>query len=193
VVTAVLDSLSARAGAEDDRSHAQRYHDGLHEAMRRLLASGLLPERARQPVKAWVHVSLADLLMLDADSALQAEWTARVRARWAAHRAAASAGAGDGAAWLDGDAARAVSCDALLTPVVTGEVNLAVLDDLVRLCVELARISGGGTGPQDHSETSPRCRARQASRTGPGRRPSLRPRWGARRLSRRSSAKPRYF
>jgi hypothetical protein len=65
VVGAVLDALSAPAGAEDDRSHAQRYHDGLHEAMRRLLAAGLLPERAGQPVRALVHVSLADLMRLD--------------------------------------------------------------------------------------------------------------------------------
>jgi hypothetical protein len=39
--------------------------------MRRLLAAGLLPERAGQPVKAWVHISLADLLLLDAGSTLQ--------------------------------------------------------------------------------------------------------------------------
>jgi hypothetical protein len=152
VVTAVLDALSAPMGAEDTRSHGQRYHDGLQEAMRRLLAGGLLPERAGQPVKAWAHVSLADLLVLDADSALQEQWIARVRARWAAHRAAASVGGGDGAAWLDGDAARAVACDASLTPVVTGEVNPAVLDDLVRLCVELAL--GGGPGPQDSPASS---------------------------------------
>jgi hypothetical protein len=61
VVGAVLEALSAPAGAEDDRSHAQRYHDGLQEAMRCLVAAGLLPERAGQPVKALVHVSLADL------------------------------------------------------------------------------------------------------------------------------------
>ena len=36
VVQSVLDSLSAPAGAEDTRSYAQRYHDALHEAMRRL-------------------------------------------------------------------------------------------------------------------------------------------------------------
>jgi Domain of unknown function (DUF222) len=36
VVGAVLDALSAPAGAEDTRSHAQRYHDALQEAMRRL-------------------------------------------------------------------------------------------------------------------------------------------------------------
>jgi hypothetical protein len=34
VVGTVLDALSAPAGAEDDRTQAQRYHDALHEAMR---------------------------------------------------------------------------------------------------------------------------------------------------------------
>ena len=93
-VAAVLDALSAPAGEEDDRTKGQRYHDALAEAMRRLAASGMLPERAGQPVKAWAHISLADLLLLDGDSALQQEWTERVRARWAARRAhAAEAGA----------------------------------------------------------------------------------------------------
>jgi hypothetical protein len=36
VVAAVLDALSAPAGAEDDRTKGQRYHDALAEAMRRL-------------------------------------------------------------------------------------------------------------------------------------------------------------
>src|SRR6476660_3157627 len=105
--------------------------------MRRLAASGMLPERAGQPVKAWAHISLADLMLLDGDSALQEQWTERVRARWAAHRAqAAETGASDGA-WLDGDAAKAIACDAAMAPVVTGDVNVDALDDLVRLCVEL--------------------------------------------------------
>ena len=51
VVTAVLESLSAPAGAQDTRTREQRYHDALEEAMRRLVACGLLPERAGQPVK----------------------------------------------------------------------------------------------------------------------------------------------
>ena len=80
IVAAVLDALSAPAGAEDDRSQAQRYHDALQEAMQRLVTAGLLPERAGQPVKALVHMSLADLMVLDGSSALQEEWTARVRA-----------------------------------------------------------------------------------------------------------------
>ncbi len=108
--------------------------------MRRLLAAGLLPGRAGQPVRAVVHVPLADLMLLDGDSVLMQEWTAQVRGRWAAHRAAASMGGSDGGAWLDGDAARTFSCDASLTPVVTGEVNPAALDDLVRLCVQLDKL-----------------------------------------------------
>ena len=105
--------------------------------MRRLAASNLLPERAGQPVKAWAHISLADLLRLDGSSALQDQWTAQVRARWAAHRAAASETGSDGGAWLDGDAAEAIACDAAMAPIVTGDVNVAALEDLIRLCVEL--------------------------------------------------------
>ena len=63
-VSAVLDALAAPAGAEDDRSQEQRYHDALQEAMSRLIAAGILPERAGQPVKVWAHISLADLLRL---------------------------------------------------------------------------------------------------------------------------------
>jgi hypothetical protein len=84
-----------------------------------------------------------------------------VRARWAAHRAAASVGGSDGAAWLDGDAAAAVTCDALLTPVVTGEVNPAALDDLVRLCVELAGHGSGRCG-DGAGAAAPTARGREA-------------------------------
>ena len=139
VVGRVLDALGAPAGKDDDRTKEQRYHDALAEAMRRLVASDLVPGRAGQPVKAWVHLSLADLLLLDGDSALQEEWTARVRERWAACRAFASETGSDGGAWLDGDAAGGVACDAAMAPLVTGDVNIDALEDLVRLCVELER------------------------------------------------------
>jgi hypothetical protein len=151
VVGRVLDALSAPAGTEDDRTRDQRYHDALAEAMRRLVASDLLPERAGQPVKAWAHISLADLLLLDGDSALQEQWTAQIRARWAAARAFASETGSDGGAWLDGDAAEGIACDAAMAPIVTGDVNVAALEDLVRLCVELNRLrradGGGRPGP----------------------------------------------
>ena len=139
IVTAVLESLSAPMGAEDTRTREQRYHDGLQEAMRRLVASGLLPERAGQPVKVWAHISLAELRAMDDGSVLETEWVTEMRIRWAARRAETADGSGsDGAAWLDGDAARAVACDAMITPVVTGDVDPGALDDLVRLCLQLA-------------------------------------------------------
>jgi len=64
---------------------------------------------------------------------------------------------GDGGAWLDGDAAGAMACDAAMAPFVTGEVNPDALEDLVRLCVDLDRLrhhprtgqdgtGGGGEG-----------------------------------------------
>jgi len=149
VVGAVLDALSAPAGAEDTRSHAQRCHDALHEAMRRLVGGGLVPERAGQPVKVLAHISLSDLMRLEGSSALQDQWTAQVRAAWAAHRAAASVGGSDGGAWLEGDAAQAVACDASVMPIVTGDVNPAALDDLVRMCVYLDRL-----GRHGHDSTS---------------------------------------
>jgi Domain of unknown function (DUF222) len=133
----VLDALGAKAGQDDDRTRDQRYHDALQEALRRLVASDLLPERAGQPVKAWVHISLADLLLLDGDSALQEQWTAQIRERWAASRAFASETGSDGGAWLAGQDAEAIACDAAMAPVVTGDVNVDALQDLVRLCVEL--------------------------------------------------------
>jgi hypothetical protein len=142
VVTAVLDALSAPAGAEDTRTREQRYHDALEDAMRRLVASGLLPERAGQPVRVWAHVSLAELRALDDGSVLQAEWIGEMAVQWAARRAAASVTGGDGAAWLDGTSARAVACDATLSPVVTGQVDPGALDDLVGLCLQYA-----GHGP----------------------------------------------
>ena len=158
VVTAVLEALSAPAGAEDTRTKDQRYHDALEDAMRRLVASGLLPERAGQPVKVWAHVSLAELRALDDGSVLAQEWAGEMAVRWAARRAAASQAGSDGAAWLDGQPARAMACDASVIPVVTGGIDPAALDELVSLCLQFA-----GHGPH--------CGARpNAGPSSPGRR-----------------------
>ena len=112
------------------------------ERMRRLVASGLLPKRAGQPVRVWAHVSLAELRTLDDGSVLAQEWVGEMAVRWAARRAAASQTGSDGAAWLDGKAVRAVACDASVIPVVTGGIDPGALDDLVALCLQYA-----GHGP----------------------------------------------
>jgi hypothetical protein len=162
LVSTVLDALSAPMDAEDTRTREQRYHDALEEAMRRLIAANLLPERAGQPARAWAHITLADLIVLDADSALQNEWIARVRAQWAGSRAAASVDGSDGAAWLDGDAADAFACDASITPIVIGEVNHGALPDLVKLCQELGGHGPGHCGPDGTGPVPPTERSREA-------------------------------
>jgi len=155
MVQAVLDALSAPAGAGDLRTRPQRYHDALAEAMKRLLASNLLPQRAGQPVKALVHMSFADLCELDVDSKLQEAWIAGYRARWAGQRAAASVSTGDGGAWLEGDAARTVAYDAMLVPVVTGDLDLGAVEQLIGQCVQydhLRRQASDTTGAEGRAD-----------------------------------------
>jgi Domain of unknown function (DUF222) len=149
MVQAVLDALSAPQGADDLRTRPQRYHDALQDAMKRLLASDLLPKRAGQPVKALVHIYFAELAEMDEDSALQDRWIAEYRARWAAHRAAASVAIGDGGAWLEGDAARAAACDAMIIPVVTGDIDPGAIEDLITLCVRYHALRTGAPDPAD--------------------------------------------
>ena len=151
-VQAVLDALSAPADAADTRTREQRCHDALLEAMRRLAAAGMLPERAGQPVKVWVHIPLAELLAMDGSTALVREWAGQMRAAWAGHRAEAAEGGGDIGAWLNGDAAKAVACDAAMAPIVTGEVNPDALEDLVRLCVQLDKLRRHGTPGGDGTD-----------------------------------------
>ncbi|HEX6525441.1 MAG TPA: DUF222 domain-containing protein [Streptosporangiaceae bacterium] len=149
MVQAVLDALGVSAGAGDLRTEAERYHDGLQEAMRRLLASSLLPQRAGAPVKATVHIPLAALRGMDGASLLEDSWVAEARAQWAGRRAAGSVAGGDGGAWLDGDAARAVLCDAMVVPVVFGDIDVAALEQLITACAryhQLRGADGGGTG-----------------------------------------------
>ncbi|MGH3401025.1 MAG: DUF222 domain-containing protein, partial [Streptosporangiaceae bacterium] len=55
-VQEVLDTLGKKAGPEDDRSAGQRRHDALEEAMRLLLASGCLPDRAGQAAQVQLHM-----------------------------------------------------------------------------------------------------------------------------------------
>src|SRR6202050_3749812 len=154
MVQAALDALSAPSGGGDLRTRPQRYHDALGEAMRRLLASDLLPKRAGQPVKALVHLYFAELRELDEDSALQDKWIGEYRARWAGHRAAASVSTGDGGAWLEGDAAREVVCDAMIIPVVTGDIDPGAVEELIALCVTFHQLRTQGTTTPDPASTA---------------------------------------
>jgi len=60
---AVIGALGKPFGPEDTRSLAQRRHDALEEAMMRLLAAdGMLPQRAGQPVRLELDITLPELL-----------------------------------------------------------------------------------------------------------------------------------
>jgi len=114
---AVLEALGKRAGPEDIRTAGQRRHDALEEACRRLIAAGMVPDRAGQPTQVQVHMTLSQLRGLSGDSASEAAW------------AAARAGQ---PGWLAGPEADAAACDATVVPVVTGHVDWAALACLTR-------------------------------------------------------------
>jgi Domain of unknown function (DUF222) len=135
---AVLESLAKKAGPEDTRTGAQRRHDALEEACRRLIASGMLPGRAGQPTQVFLHMTLAELRAAPGASAAEAAWFAARAAQ---------------PGWLTGPAADATACDATLAPVVTGHVDWAVLDRMTEVY-----LASKGLGPDP---TSP------AAATGP--------------------------
>src|SRR5689334_7237520 len=152
-VQTVLDALSAPSGADDDRSHDQRYHDALQEAMRRLMAGGLVPQRSGAPLRVWAYISLADLMRLPGSAELVAQWAAQLHARWAGQRAAAAEQGGHQGLWLDGDAAKGIACGAQVAPVIVGDLDTAALGDLIRLCAQLDKLQHGPGDPgQDQDD-----------------------------------------
>ena len=73
-VTEVLDTLGKKGGPEDNRTAGQRGHDALEEAMRLLLASGCLPERAGQPAQVQLHLGLDELLSMPGAAQAARAW-----------------------------------------------------------------------------------------------------------------------
>ncbi len=68
---------------------------------------------------------------------------------------AASVSTGDGGAWLDGDEVRKIACDAMIVPVVTGDIDPGAVEELIGLCVRYHRLrtqapaGPRGSGPRD--------------------------------------------
>jgi hypothetical protein len=137
-LSAVLESLGKRAGPEDNRTAAQRRHDALEEACRRLITAGMLPARAGQPTQAQVHITLAQLRGMPGASDAEAAW-----------RAAATAEHG----WLRGPEAEAATCDATLAPIVTGHVDPTALDRMVEVFLTSHGLDAGvGLGLPGHDK-----------------------------------------
>jgi|tagenome__1003787_1003787.scaffolds.fasta_scaffold20957044_2 hypothetical protein len=148
---AVLDSLGKKAGREDERTLAQRYHDALQLACELLLRARLVPDRAGADTRVDAVIDLARLLGLPGASELHEAWLAALTGEHG---------------YLDGLDAEAAACDAIITPVVIGHPDLAVVDQMIDVIV--AHLGGAGvddvsSGASDRSQAlSPQ--ARQALR-----------------------------
>ena len=141
-LSAVLDKLGKRAGPEDTRTAAQRRHDALEEACRRLLGGGMLPSRTSRQLM--VHITLSQLRGMPGASAAEAAW-----------RAAAAREHG----WLTGPEADAAACDATVVPIVTGRPDPAALDRLVDVFLTGHGIAGGEGPPSGRLATGGRLAA----------------------------------
>jgi len=127
---AVLDALGKRVGPEDTRSRDQRHHDALEEALRRLIASGCLPDRAGQSTQIQLHLTLDDLI-----------------------RGAGGQPGSAGAPWPGPAAGPGDDCDAVIAPVVTGQVDHELLG-------KLASTVGAAPRP-DHASDRGQAAARE--------------------------------
>jgi hypothetical protein len=115
-VQAVLESLGKKRGPEDDRSEPQRFHDALQEACELLIRADMVPDRAGADTRVDAVISLGELLALPGASEVQDAWLAAL--------------AGEHA-HLAGQSAEAAACDVVITPVVTGRLDLSVVDKMI--------------------------------------------------------------
>jgi hypothetical protein len=75
-------------------------------------------------------------------SVFEQQWRDWAAAEWAARRGAATVLGSDGAVWLEGAAAEAAGCDAMMVPVVFASIDWRALDHMVDQCAELRGIRG---------------------------------------------------
>ncbi len=133
-----------------------------YQCCQRLIAARMLPGRDGQPVHVQVHVDLATLRGLPGAPGQAAGWSPGQAAGWSPGQAAgwspgqaagwspARAAADPGSVYLSGVDAEAAACDATITPVVTGQLDWTVLDQLATLFVK-----AHGCGLDHHRDRPP--------------------------------------
>src|SRR3984885_5645836 len=120
-LAAVIDALGKNRGPEDLRTAQQRYHDALQEACELLIRAKMIPDRAGADTRVDVTIPLSDLLAMDGASAVEDTW---LRARAGEH------------GYLAGKDAEAISCDAMIVPVVTGSPQWDLIREMIHLVTE---------------------------------------------------------
>lgn len=118
-VRAVCEALGKKRGAEDTRTEGQRFHDALQEGCELLLRAKLVPDRAGSDTRVDAVISLAELRGMDGATAIEDAWLVGARPGLLGY--------------LTGKDAEAVSCDALIVPVVTGGCDWEVIGQMIEL------------------------------------------------------------
>jgi hypothetical protein len=131
-VTAVLEALGKKRGPEDDRTAAQRFHDGLQEGCELLIRAKMVPDRAGSDTRVDVEIPLSALRGMDGAPLIEEAW---LRAR------AGQPG------YLAGKDAEVIVCDALIVPIVTGSPNWAVIAQMITLLNQACAYRGGPGQP----------------------------------------------
>jgi hypothetical protein len=139
-VQAVLESLGKKRGPEDDRSEPQRFHDALQEACELLIRADMTPDRAGADTRVDAVISLAELLALPGAPELTQAWLAALVGEHA---------------HLAGLGAEAAACDAIVTPVVTGHPDLAIVDQMIDIILTYLDPAETGAAEGDAAETHP--------------------------------------
>ncbi len=149
---AILDALGKKKGPEDIRTQAQRNHDALEEACRRLIAAKCTPDRAGQPTQIQLHMTLDQQLGHEPGTGGQPGPTGAQSGTGEVVRRILFPGiddltrpqpdgwTGPGALATAGDL-----CDASIVPIVTGHVDHELLDKLA------ATLLGEACGPGTQS------------------------------------------
>ena len=127
-----------------------------NQCCQRLIAARMLPGRDGQPVHVQVHVDLATLRGLPGAPGLEAGWSP------------ARAAADPGSVYLTGTDAEAAACDASITPVVSGQLDWTLLDQLTRLFL---KAHGRGLDHHRDQPPAPGHRNRYGNRQGRGHEP----------------------
>ena len=155
-VRAVCEALGKRHGAEDLRSEAQRFHDALQEGCELLLRAKLVPDRAGSDTRVDAVISLAQLRGMHGAAAVEDAWLAEAAAGMPGY--------------LTGKDAEAISCDALIVPVVTGGCDWDVIGQMVELVLDAYAHGGthGGTGNGAGSAVGGTGSGNDAGSTGSG-------------------------
>jgi uncharacterized protein DUF222 len=127
----VLEALGKKAGPEDTRTEPQRFHDALQVGCELLIRAKMVPDRKGADTRVEVHIPLSQLREMAGASELEAAWIA--------------ARLGE-PGYLTGKDAGAAACDALTSPVVTGQVDMAVVDQMIELALSAGEQPGKSKG-----------------------------------------------